>query len=482
MKANHIVALCACTLTFAVSTVSCSNDTGRSTPNPHTTISLPLPALPPPSPSRFTELDDFTTGWAIAAGSIGAFSAVADTDYIKTGTSSARLSVGTGVAGSWSQGWYKKNVALNLLDADGNPPRSFLIKAFVHNSQATDAGFDLEIWFVSSPGNRLEVNMVGQGGKFGAADQMGRGWNNFVATDQDGAQWAVTGNPDFSKITSLEIFLGLGATYVGPNPYIITFDSLSYSHSIKSNVGILSITMDDSDAVQYDICKRLKDRYGFKATLYNIADRIDTGGLTSAQLVELHNDGHDIQLHGGGLSFGGENFAVQPDNGAQELQNMIDKLAALGITPPTLHMAYPDGVVNPAILSVLQSKGIATARVIPGVMYSGVFPIVDQTNQYLQGQQITEGEVANPYRLNTASIISVGTDASGLTYINRLALERGGWAMTITHGWPFGGLANDPNHAAFDAFFDQIKAWQDAGLIEVLTVSEVWDRIGKPAP
>lgn len=435
----------------------------------------------PQNKPRFTLLDDCSTGWAAASVS-NIFTVAADTTYVKTGTASQRVTVGDGTAVTHQGSAKKTFAAVDMRNAIGRIPRAIMLKAFLHTGQAQPSAFTINIRFGTSDANYFSAEMNGAGGVYGASDQLGYGWNSFIATDQDGAGlWKTTGSPNWAAITQIVFFVSMtGATYTGRNPFIITLDSIYYAHEIKNTTGILTLSTDDSSQYGYAYADYLYTTYGFKTTHYCLADRVDTaGGCTTANLVALKAQGHDIQIHGGGgATFGRpDNWTDSLANATADVDNCIDYLTANDLLSDTLHASYPQGKFNSDAAAMLQSRGVKTARSINGVAYAAGPPIIEASNQYLAGNNISEAEVANPMQLQCFAILSAGTDTTSLAYIRNFVNQRGGWGHLYTHDWPIGG--NTAKAGGTDAFFTTIKQWQDQGLLEVMTVADAWSELGK---
>jgi len=434
----------------------------------------------PQNKPRFILLDDCSTGFAAASVS-NTFTVASDTTYVKTGTASQRITVGNGTAVTHQGSCKKTFAAVDMRDAAGNIPRAIMLKAFLHTGQANPSAFTINIRIGTSDANYYSAEMNGAGGVIGVSDQLATGWNNFIATDQDGAGlWKTTGAPSWAAITQIVLFVSMtGATYTGRIPFVMTLDSVYYAHSIKNTTGILTFSTDDSSDDGYAYADYLYTTYGFKTTHYTLADRVDTaGGCTTANLVALKAQGHDIQIHGGGgAGFGRpDNWTYSAATAAADVDNCIAYLTANNLIGDVLHASYPQGKFNADAMAMLQARNVQTCRSINGVAYAAGPPIVEASVQYRCGNNISEAEVPDPLQLQCFAILSAGTDTTGLAYIRNFVIQRGGWGHMYTHDWPIGGGA--AKAVGTDAFFAAIKLMQDQGLLEVMTVADAWARLG----
>jgi peptidoglycan/xylan/chitin deacetylase (PgdA/CDA1 family) len=113
---------------------------------------------------------------------------------------------------------------------------------------------------------------------------------------------------------------------------------------LGSNTKVVIINFDDSYKSQYTYAKPILDKYGFKATFFEVCNWVGSGSgdntkMTWQDIAELRNEGYDIEPHTMNhpdlkkLSSAELNFEI-----GQSKQCLLDH----GINPATI-FAYPYG-------------------------------------------------------------------------------------------------------------------------------------------
>ena len=87
----------------------------------------------------------------------------------------------------------------------------------------------------------------------------------------------------------------LSSSFTAPQPPI--------TGSINNNVKVVIINFDDSHQSDYTYAKPILDKYGFKATFFEVCNWVDAGyhdndvSATWEQIAALQQDGMDIESH-----------------------------------------------------------------------------------------------------------------------------------------------------------------------------------------
>lgn len=126
---------------------------------------------------------------------------------------------------------------------------------------------------------------------------------------------------------------------------------------------VIIINFDDSYKSQFTYAKPILDKYGFKATFFQVCNWIDSGSeenekMDWPEIVELHNEGHDIQAH----------TMTHPHLNKQsssELEYEIGQskqcLLNHGINSTIFAYPYGEGWDNPEVVNII-SKHFDLAR------------------------------------------------------------------------------------------------------------------------
>ena len=220
--------------------------------------------------------------------------------------------------------------------------------------------------------------------------------------------------------------------------------------------GVVSITTDDGHLSQYTTMRPIFNRYGFPATCYTIASRVDNPSfptnMTSAQLRELERlDGWEIAGH----AYDTANHDVTGGYSTLSLTNLRAELANLRAWLVSNnyrgrdHIAYPQGNYNSTILDETR-KVFASARCTSFVLH--------ETQR-----------VADAMRLRSRAWVATDTVAAFQAEIDA-AYANGSWLILTFHfAVASGATGNDILTANLVSIIDYLAAKG----IPVRTVSEV---------
>lgn len=129
----------------------------------------------------------------------------------------------------------------------------------------------------------------------------------------------------------------------------VWFDGMAMYPNIGAEGGIATIAFDDAIDTQYSIAKPWLDRYGYKATFFNIPEEIGTAGnMTIDQIQQLQKQGHETAMHGA-TNLG--SFSTS------SLQAELDKIKAYQIKYGFSDgFSYPNGKYNDLIRAEVRKR------------------------------------------------------------------------------------------------------------------------------
>lgn len=168
------------------------------------------------------------------------------------------------------------------------------------------------------------------------------------------------GTSKYSNIEFKSAILRIGDEPLESDTYINNGLNRQFDIQNRYNNGKLVITIDDSTASQYSVIYPLFLSKGISGTFYITPDWVgDEGRLSWLQILEMYNNGMDIQCHG----FDHTQFTTL--NEAQvlaQLQAVNDAFVANGLPIP-LHTAYPYGATSADVALWVSSMRLSGRRV-----------------------------------------------------------------------------------------------------------------------
>lgn len=274
------------------------------------------------------------------------------------------------------------------------------------------------------------------------------GWNRILLERGD---FTSSGSPSWSStMTTLRIRANAGAG--AADVYV---DKLEYSTLARPQV---MFTFDDGWDSQYNEAYSYLNGAGLRGTVYVIGSKIDTTNyMTTANLNTLYAADWDLSTHGltdlTTLLIG----AAQTD-----VESNRDWLTGNGFTRrgAYLHYAYPEGGYNSAIVAMLDSIGMLSAR-----------NIVDR---------VQSTEIDEALNLTRRGIFNTTTLAVAKGYIDKL-LRTGGTLLLNFHR-----LVTTPTVdtewaiADFQALVDYVVGYQTGDALDVITISDLIPFTGAP--
>lgn len=159
-----------------------------------------------------------------------------------------------------------------------------------------------------------------------------------------------SGSPDLATANDLIMrVIGVG----GQTP-TVWMDGFSTYDRTGASGGLVSITFDDANDSQFTTAEPYLDKYGYKGTFYIIPEEVNTGGsMTQTQVETLHNQGHEVAMHGAtNLS----TFSLA------DLQTELNEIKAYQIRYGfSDNFSYPNGAYNDQIREEV-SKRFSSSR------------------------------------------------------------------------------------------------------------------------
>lgn len=210
------------------------------------------------------------------------------------------------------------------------------------------------------------------------------------------------------------------------------------------------LSFDDGSVTNYTEAYPYLASKGFKGSLFVPMNNIDGSGyITTAQATEMYNAGWDIGSH----SYTHVNLtSLSIPDATAEMQTEINALDAAGFTRSSRHMAWPFSAYNDDLMAAAASVGMLTAR----TGNDRVQPNYTDDYRRLFRYEITNTRTLTDYQAITEKAISLG----GLVYFNLHKI--------VTPA----AQSTDITPTDFQALIDYIKTKSDAGLIDVVTISE----------
>ena len=222
------------------------------------------------------------------------------------------------------------------------------------------------------------------------------------------------------------------------------------------------ITFDDADASQH-AASQIMDAAGFDGTFYITESKIDTTGLTTAQLTSMKTNGHSIAVHG--LT----SYATLATYEAIHADIELNKAkAALFDLDGSYHLSYPSGdnettPGDPSIIfSALSASGIKTAR----------------TTDRKQENVRTYGGIESPWELEIG-----GWDADSLSDVKvalDLAIKKGVSICFMFNKIEGVTSGTTTSIADFVLFINHLIALENKGLIDVMNIVDFYNGITSP--
>lgn len=376
----------------------------------------------------FETIGDWTiTGSAGYAGSI-------DSTIFKTGTGSLKLTA-TGVS---SNCYATKTVNWDL---SGSDPISFSV-------YIPDESSNTQTITVYLSNDSTFTNYFNRAAS--TSGNFTKGWNTIT--------WAKSGfTPHASSSWAspiIRVRVRVDSTSSGGQ--IAYFDSI---YAGKKTRPKLVITFDDGWESQLTEAYSYMATKGLKGTCYIPFDNIGTANyMTEANLATLYNAGWDIGNH----TYNHTNLTTLGTQAEMEEEISLNTayLNSLGFTRSSLHFAYPNGAYNDTVLLAVAAQNIKTARTVIGTAaFMTVQPPDDFYHLRIQNLGNTDALA------NIEAKIDRCIEEGDVLFLNGHKL-----VVTPTVTTEFG-------ISDFQALMDYIKTKVDAGLIDVVTISEWYQGI-----
>lgn len=211
---------------------------------------------------------------------------------------------------------------------------------------------------------------------------------------------------------------------------------------------VMTVTMDDNIASQYDLALPALDARGIDATLFIVTQNVTNW----PQIVAASEQGHDIGSHTITHSWLTNMTLADAE---QELSESRDTIEAHITDRPCVSFAAPFCARNTDIDALVMQYYLAD-RTCGG---SNVINLPGPNLADIKGNT-TDSESGSPVRLAT------------LTNWVDLAISRGGWFVQYQHGFST-GLTSGMNVDTFSAYLDYAAAKRDAGEIFIATLGDM---------
>jgi hypothetical protein len=276
----------------------------------------------------------------------------------------------------------------------------------------------------------------------------------------DKSMYVPAGSMDFTNIIECRLSIY--------NTGSVGDEQINWSNFIESDKPKAKVSwiFDDNNESDYTHAFPILASYGWVGSSAIIGSALGTGGkLTNAQLDEMYAAGWDIVNHGW-LSTA---WTGHVDKGEQD---MLDGYDAIATNWPrgASTVVYPGGQVDDGVLDAMEgyiNDKVKVARLV-GDAFSNAVPQVrkpDDSNAVCIDMQLIPSVAIKED--NNPNVVSACTD-----YIDK-AIVNGGYASLHGHMIVDSGATGiAANVADFIAVCDYMKAKEEAGELEVLTITQ----------
>ena len=232
---------------------------------------------------------------------------------------------------------------------------------------------------------------------------------------------------------------------------------------------------DDGPAGVYSLAVPELGNYGWKSTQFIYPEAAELGGanMTTAQLVEMYNDGHDMCMHG---SYSGDVFGTLTNAElAAELVTGHAWMDTNGMTRAKHIIAYPQGTYNCSdgeSFDTLLDAGITVAR--------GSRRDYQAATEWSCSDTDDSGTNKKALLLPLRDLDSTNSlPSSALRPAVERAVKYGGILIVNFHNVVASGAsASAINLDDYQEALAILKSYEDRGLIQVKTMSQVFDTDG----
>ena len=275
--------------------------------------------------------------------------------------------------------------------------------------------------------------------------QIVNGWN-FLEFNKD--DFSINNSPDWSNITELRV----RALSLSGETQSLIIDDLRYGYYSKPKV---VITFDDGNDSDYTKAYAYMNPLGLNGTSFvpGLSIGSTDAYMTLAQLQEMYADGWDVGNH----SYTHINLTTLTSaEVVAELVADIDYLEGNGMPRGAKFLAVPFSAYNSSVMEDYATAGIIAARTGMNRIQSHVIP--------------------DPYQLSRKEIVETTSLATAKACIDELVAKGGSYIFNFHDIQDVADAGTtDWSTANFEAFIDYIKAKQDEGILEVVTMSEWYD-------
>lgn len=376
-------------------------------------------------------IEDFEslTGWTVGAGS-----AELDSVHVKHGTNGIKLTSTNNVTA-----YMTKTISINFSD------KEYITLWFYVWDQSSYTTSTL--LYISSTTN-LSANM-GYSVPSGFVKVFQNGWNKLVLTK---SMFTASGGESWSNLM-IRIRVRVASPVGGSSS--VTFDSLSYGEYKKPQI---VISFDDGRKTDYTEAYNYMKSKGLKGTCFVPMANVGADGtyMTLADLTELYGVGWDIGNH----SYNHTDLTTLSIVDAEtELQDEIDALNSAGFTRASKMLAWPFSAVDDDAITACNNVGILCGRT--GINY--LQPTISDLQLTLR-------------RVSVSNTMSIGD----LTAKIDEAISRG-----VTAIYNFHRILDPATEstevlpATFQGFIDYVASKRDLGLIDVVTISEWYNKVNR---
>lgn len=380
--------------------------------------------------SMGTLLEGFeaSSDWTAAG---GAAAVADDSTNVRSGSESVELTTDTGTLATMD-----KTISLSLSDKD-----NFIFWVYCPDVTKISA-FRVRFSSVASDAFTTSATMT-----FDSDDFKNNGWSSFMFTKSD---MTLAGGESLSN-TMLR--MRMEVTPVASQVAVTSFDDFRYGYNAGGKAVVMWV-FDDNYISHYNDVRPIFEANGQKINLAIVGNLIDgSGRMTTAQMLEMYNNGHDIMNHS-------ETHADMTTRTAPQLETEINtsksNLDSDGFTRSSKFFVYPSSSSNDTVIAkVKENHVLARTGYASGATKNGI-------------PHVTLGDNDREFKIESYSMGSSGS-ATVQGWIDN-AIDNKSMMIIYQHDATTGNgvLARLTTLSAY------CKTKQDAGLLDVLSFSDYY--------
>lgn len=388
--------------------------------------------------SMGTLLEGFeaSSDWTAAG---GAAAVADDATNVRSGSESVELTTDTGTLATMD-----KTISLSLSDKD-----NFIFWVYCPDVTKISA-FRVRFSSVASDTFTTAATMT-----FHSSDFKNNGWSSFLFKKSD---MTLAGGESLSN-TMLR--MRMEVTPVASQVAVTSFEDFRYGYN-EGGKAVVMWVFDDNYTSHYDDVRPIFEANGQPINLAVVGNLIDgSGRMTTAEMLEMYNNGHDVVNHS-------ETHADMTTRTAPQLETEINtsksNLDADGFTRSSKFFVYPSSSSNDTVIAKVKENH---------VMARTGYSTTSTTKNGIP--HVTLGDHDREFRIES---YSMGTSGSATVqgWIDKAIANKSLMIIYQHDATTANGVLS--RLTTLSAY---CKTQQDAGLLDVLSFSDYYDEFDSTA-